>query len=155
MVHRYRAEEKRREQKEAAHAKRLRLTALLVLLAILLPGLAILFGHSSARGAQAAFDRADRALASGHYSQATQDYQQIIARNGYSAPLLFNLGNAFYREGKWGWAILSYERALWLSPRDPDVAANLQLARQQAGLTTPVPNPFEKAARVVCANTLA
>ena len=155
MIHRYRAAEKRRKQKETAHSKRLHLIALLALMVILLPSLAILFSHSSANGAEAAFDRADHALASGHYAQAARDYQQIMVRNGYSAPLLFNLGNAFYREGKWGLAILNYERALWLSPRDSAAAANLELARQHAGLPVPVLNPFERAARVLSANTLA
>lgn len=155
MVHRYRAAEKRRMQKDAVRSKRLRMMALFALTVILLPALAILFSHSSANGAQAAFDRADRALASGHYAQATRDYEQIIARKGYSAPLLFNLGNAFYREGKWGLAILNYERALWLSPGDSAAAANLELTRQHVGLTAPVRNPLEKAARVLSANTLA
>lgn len=67
MVHRYRAAEKRRKQKEAARSKRLRMIALFVLTAALLPSLAILFGRASASGAQAAFNQADRALVSGRY----------------------------------------------------------------------------------------
>lgn len=155
MVHRYRTAEKRRARSDAARSKRLRMIALLALTVIVLPSVAILLSHSSAHGAEAAFERADGALASGHYVQATHDYEQIMARKGYSGPLLFNLGNSFYREGKWGPAILNYERALWLSPRDSAAAANLELARQHAGLTAPALNPFERAARVLNANTLA
>ena len=49
-------------------------------------------------------------------------------------PVLFNLANAQQREGQFGPAILNYERAALLAPNDPDIAANLQLARQKAGL---------------------
>ena len=46
-----------------------------------------------------------------------------------SAPALFNRGNALVREGKPGPAILAYERAQQLAPRDPAIAVNLQAVR--------------------------
>lgn len=51
-----------------------------------------------------------------------------------SAASLFNVGNAALKEGRLGEAILNYERASWLKPNDPDIDANLRLARSKAGL---------------------
>jgi len=81
-----------------------------------------------------AFDAANRAFAEGNFSEATRGYESIIARQGYSAPVLFNLANAQLRAGKTGAAILNYERARWLAPSYPDVAANLRLALERAKL---------------------
>jgi hypothetical protein len=50
---------------------------------------------------------------------------------------------------------LLYERALWLSPADTKAAASLELPTQHAGATAGVSKPFEGAARVLSANTLA
>jgi tetratricopeptide (TPR) repeat protein len=50
---------------------------------------------------------------------------EAAAPSQESAPALFNRGNALVREGKLGPAILAYERAQQLAPRDPAIAANL------------------------------
>ncbi|GAK60137.1 hypothetical protein U27_00028 [Candidatus Vecturithrix granuli] len=65
-----------------------------------------------------------------------ENYQEAIARyrgiltsgieNGY---VYYNLGNALLKSQKIGEAILNYERARRLLPRDEDVAFNLQYAR--------------------------
>lgn len=92
-----------------------------------------------------AFDAANRAFGTGKYSEAIAGYEKIVKENGYSASVLFNLGNAYYRNGQVGLAILNYERALRLSPRDPDIHANLKYARTQSGL----PQPSERWWQVV------
>lgn len=79
-------------------------------------------------------DDAHRAFAAGHFHESTLGYQAILAQQGYSAPVLFDLGNSFYREADYPNAILAYRRAQWLEPNDPDIAANLQLAQKQAGV---------------------
>jgi hypothetical protein len=81
-----------------------------------------------------AFDDANSAFASGDYAKASAAFQTVIDQNGYSAPVLFDLGNAFYRRGDFPRAILAYKRAQWLAPRDPDITANLRAAQKQAGL---------------------
>ena len=43
--------------------------------------------------------------------------------------MLFNWGNALFKSGQLGRAIAVYRRAEALSPRDPDLRANLQFAR--------------------------
>jgi len=62
------------------------------------------------------------------YEKAIDTYEQLI-RNGFEGTsLYYNLGNAYYRTGKIGFAILNYERALELSPSDEDIQHNLALA---------------------------
>lgn len=108
-----------------------------------------LFGY--ARAAET-LDDANRAFAGGHYHDSTLGYQAVLAQNGYSAPVLFDLGNSYYREGDFAQAILAYQRAQWLSPNDPDIAANLRLARKQAGLPVTEPGWIEKISRVLSAS---
>jgi hypothetical protein len=68
---------------------------------------------------------------------------------GYSAAGSYNLGNAYARQGKWGMAVLNYERARLLSANDPDIDANLSYVRAQAKLPAPASSGFEHAARTV------
>src|SRR5262249_38203954 len=83
------------------------------------------------------FEKANRAYIDGKYGDAINNYIKVIQQNGFSSNVLFNLGNAYERNGQHGLAILSYERAQRLNPRDPDIAANLKTARAQAGVTVP------------------
>ena len=95
-------------------------TATAVLLMLLLP-----------LGAQAVTKaEADSAYAQGHYQQAITDYQALL-KQGASADLYYNLGNAYYRSENITQAVLNYERALLLSPGDRDIRFNLQLARSK------------------------
>ena len=80
------------------------------------------------------FEEANRAFAAGQYAESARGYEALLKKDGYSAPVLFNLGNADVRLGKMGDAILNYERAKWLAPHDPDIIANLRFAQKQAGL---------------------
>jgi len=80
------------------------------------------------------FSQGNQAFAEGRYADAVTAYQAVIVAQGYSAPVLFNLGNAYDRAGKIGAALASYERARLLAPRDPAVAANEALVRRQTGL---------------------
>jgi hypothetical protein len=72
-----------------------------------------------------------------------------------SAPALCNLGNALAREGKPGPAILAFERAQQLAPRDPAIAANLQSVRDTAGLVAPPLVWWQSAAHVLTMNEWA
>ena len=68
---------------------------------------------------------------------------QALADEGQALPeVLFNLGNAYYRHGDLGEAILAYRRAQRLAPRDPDVRANLGFAAQSAGIELPARRPL-------------
>jgi len=71
------------------------------------------------------------------FEQAIQQYQTIL-QSGYFAPELFhNLGNAFYRTGNVGRAILNYRRAKRLAPMDSAIEANIQFAQKQTGAVIP------------------
>jgi len=74
------------------------------------------------------FDRANQAYRQGKFSEAIQEYEQILQRGSVSGELLYNLGNAYYKAGNVGKAILNYERALRQMPTDDDLRHNLQLA---------------------------
>jgi Tetratricopeptide repeat len=65
---------------------------------------------------------------------------------GYSAPALYNLGNAYARTGKPGLAVLNYERARLLDPNDPDLEANLRHVRESAGLPQAPRSNFDRIA---------
>jgi tetratricopeptide (TPR) repeat protein len=111
----------------------------------------------AARAASTAptFDQANSTFAAGNYRAAISQYEAVLAHDGCSAPVLFNLGNADYRDGQFGAAILNYERAQVLAPRDNSIAANLRLARERAGVPAPTLNVFEQAANYFSPNTLA
>jgi tetratricopeptide (TPR) repeat protein len=92
-------------------------------------------------------DVANQLYKTGKYSASAQVYEQLLSRGEVNSALYYNLGNAYYSQGDFGRAILNYQRALQLTPRDPDVHANLEIAREQSGYTKPEPaNPFESLA---------
>lgn len=82
----------------------------------------------SAQPAQQAA-RADQAYKAGHYQLAIEQYEGLLASGSYGHSIYYNLGNAYYRQGLHGRAILNYRRALLLRPYDSDTRDNLALAR--------------------------
>lgn len=72
---------------------------------------------------------ADSLYDKGLYAEAADAYEAIIASNGVSADLYYNLGNAYYKLDEIARSILNYERALLLNQGDEDIRANLALAR--------------------------
>ncbi len=75
------------------------------------------------------FTRANEHYINGEYEQAIEAYEKL-ADAGYAAPeLFFNLGNAYYKSHKLAPAILNYERAHLLDPKNGDILYNLELAR--------------------------
>ena len=65
----------------------------------------------------------------------------------------YDQANAAVRAGKPAEAVLEYERAALLAPRDPDIRANLRQVRSQAGLATPG-NWFTRHARIASPNLM-
>jgi hypothetical protein len=72
-----------------------------------------------------------------------------------SAPALCDLGKALVHEGKPGPAILAFERAQQLAPRDPAIAVNLQAVRETAGLVDPPTAWWQSAAHSLTMNEWA
>jgi len=76
------------------------------------------------------------------------------ASGGYSSALLYDQANADARGGKPGLAVLNYERARLLAPRDADIVANLNAVRDLSGLPSSGESWFERHAKFASANTL-
>lgn len=59
------------------------------------------------------------------YLEAIRLYKEAIEKDGTSAAIYYNLGNAYFRVDSLAKAIICYERALRLDPTDKDIRANL------------------------------
>lgn len=104
------------------------LTTVVLLLLLAAPG------GQAATVEEELFQAANESSSRGDYGRAIGQYQQLIDKYGYTAPLLYNLANSYARSGQTGRALLNYERALKLSPTDPEIFGNMQLLRQKKGL---------------------
>ena len=110
-------------------------TAIPVVISILL--LIIHGSHAAALGpepVEVSFEEANTAYSSGDYRAAISRYEEITHEAGFSASVLFNLANAYARDGQIGKAIVSYERALLIASDDSDIIGNLQLVKKESGL---------------------
>jgi len=77
------------------------------------------------------FFDANQAYKNGRFQIAADGYLELI-ENGFDAGhVYYNLGNTYFRLGSLGKAILFYERARLLIPRDDDLAFNLSYAKEQ------------------------
>jgi tetratricopeptide (TPR) repeat protein len=101
--------------------------------------LLLLMSAAAARADAASdpFDQANKLYEEGRFAPAAAAYQKLAQTGPVSAAVYFNLGNAWFKAGQTGRAICAWRRAAQLSPRDPDVRANLQFARSQPGLGAP------------------
>jgi tetratricopeptide (TPR) repeat protein len=75
--------------------------------------------------------QANHLYEAGEFAQAAAAYQTLVDSGVVDGVLYYNLGNAYFKSGDLGRAILNYRRAQRLLPRDADIAANLTLARAQ------------------------
>jgi tetratricopeptide (TPR) repeat protein len=89
-----------------------------------------------------AFERANLKYERGEYSDALAAYTGLLDSGKTSAALCFNLGNASYKAGQLGRALLHYRQAERLAPRDPDIQANLRFTRAQVQGGPPPPDPL-------------
>jgi hypothetical protein len=72
------------------------------------------------------FVEANEHYSSGKYEEALHIYRTLIDSEYISSSLYYNMGNAAYRANRLGYAILYYEKALKLDPRNEDAAINLE-----------------------------
>ncbi|HEX8898630.1 MAG TPA: tetratricopeptide repeat protein [Chthoniobacterales bacterium] len=94
--------------------------------------LAAVFAVGALAADESVFTKANQAYAEGRFEEAANGYESLVSSRNWNANLFYDLGNARYRLGDFGQAILSYERALALDPRHPEAEANLRLARDEA-----------------------
>lgn len=88
-------------------------------------------------GAAAALDTAREAYDDGRFDEAAGIYETMISEGVEAPEVRFNLGNARFRLGDAGRAVLEYRRAWRRAPRDPDISANLNLALDIQGAPRP------------------
>lgn len=68
---------------------------------------------------------ADSAYLNGDFNTAISLYNEVADNNGVSAPLLFNMGNAYFQNGDYGNAMLCYQKAKKLDPSNKRINTNL------------------------------
>lgn len=79
-----------------------------------------------AKAESSLIQQADSAYTADNFKEAADTYLHVIATEGNSATLQYNLGNCYYRLGEMGKAILAYERALRFDPTFDDARNNLE-----------------------------
>jgi tetratricopeptide (TPR) repeat protein len=91
-----------------------------------------------------AFESANKLYEEGKFTEAAAAYQGLVQSGQVSASLYFNLGNAWFKSGQIGRAIAAYRQAEQITPRDPDLRANLQFARNQTQSPTLSPGRWQR-----------
>jgi tetratricopeptide (TPR) repeat protein len=81
--------------------------------------------------AEEIYFEANRAYKEDRYQEAIDGYFELIGNGYVNGQLYYNLGNAYFRSGQLGRAILNYKRAQLLIPRDADLNFNLRYALDQ------------------------
>lgn len=87
------------------------------------------------------------------YQEAVDHYLQAFKHGMRTGALHYNLGNAYFKAGSLGKAVLEYERAKLLMPRDADLMRNHRYVKSMLKQQSPTPekplllkwieNPFE------------
>lgn len=75
------------------------------------------------------WESANANFAEGNFAQAARDYEAIVESGVNNWELFYNLGSAYYKDGNLGRAILNFERAERLNPRNSDIEHNLEVAK--------------------------
>jgi len=82
------------------------------------------------------FHKANSLYEGGEYTKALEGYLNVMDAGIESGNLYYNIGNGFFKLGKLGYAILSYEKAKRLIPGDRDLKSNLSYAKSLAGYSS-------------------
>jgi tetratricopeptide (TPR) repeat protein len=93
-------------------------------------------GRLLAAGVSDKFSDANQFYAEGKFAEAAKGYQAILSSGTVSPNLFFNYGDAEFKTGNLGRAIAAFRQAELLAPRDAEVRANLEFARNQVQGTT-------------------
>ena len=106
--------------------------------------------------AESTFEQANRLYEQGKYAEAAALYENVAKGGRQSAPVFFNLGNAYFKDGKIGRAIYHYRIAERLKPRDPDIQANLRFSRDRLPETVSrAPTAWNRSLNYFTVNELA
>jgi tetratricopeptide (TPR) repeat protein len=104
-----------------------KIALVLLFIAILPAGMP--FAENAAKDSSELFRQANIFYEARDYAKAIESYVSILDSGVESGNLYYNIGNSFFKLGKLGYAILCYDRAARLKPRDSDIRSNLEYAR--------------------------
>lgn len=93
--------------------------------------LLFVFASVLAYGQETTKAQADSAYINNDYANAVYLYEDVLANQGESADIYYNLGNSYYKMDNIAKAILNYEKALMLNPGNGDIRFNLELAQSK------------------------
>ncbi len=91
--------------------------------------LAVFSARAEASDFREGFDSGNKFYEQGDYPVAIAEYEKARLSGEVSAALYYNLAGAYLKSGDLGRAILNYQRAAIIAPRDPDIASNQSFAR--------------------------
>lgn len=77
---------------------------------------------------QDALNVAYKLFEAGHYPEAAKIFTQLQDNGVEDSTLFYNLGNIYFKSGDLGKAIINFQRASQLAPRDKDIRDNLESA---------------------------
>lgn len=103
-----------------------RYVIILMAVMFLLPGMS---ARAQTEGGK--FQEANAYYRASDFSKAAQLYQELVREYPRVAVFYYDLGNANVKLGEKSEAILAYEKALRLAPRDRDIRHNLNYVRGQ------------------------
>lgn len=88
-------------------------------------------GAAPAKDALPEIERANQRMQEQRYDEAIRIYESVLESGFENGYLYYNLGNAYFRKGETGRAILNYLKAHDRIPREEKVEANLLFAIQR------------------------
>lgn len=94
-----------------------------IFIIILEPSIFSLTAPDSVKGL---FWKANAAYFEQRYQNAVMIYEKLLSLGYESGDVYYNLGNAYFRIGRLGKALVNYERARYFIPRDPDLRFNIK-----------------------------
>jgi tetratricopeptide (TPR) repeat protein len=104
-------------------------TILILLLGSILISAAASAQSASSKDINQAFYSANNFYEKREYGKALGDYLKILSQGIESGPLYYNIGNAYFKLGKVGYAIWAFEKARKIAPRDSDIRSNHEYAK--------------------------
>ncbi len=85
-----------------------------------------------AQNSDALWTEGNTAYAEGRYAEAVTAYDSILRSGKQSAMLYYNLGNAYFKQGKIGLALVNLYRAERLAPDNDDIKYNIKIVSTYA-----------------------
>lgn len=107
--------------------------------------MATTFGVNAQTNQNQEFEKANFYYNESRYDTAVVIYERILNEGYVSIPLLYNIGNTYFKLRDYPMAILYYEKALKIEPDNEDVKQNLAIANALiTDKIEPVPEFFLK-----------